>query len=110
MLDRDSFMKTIRTARDKEIPQGYHAMTPAEVDELNQNPENSPWMPRQEPGIRNSNALFYELLIEEKFDPGKEVFSLRMEAGKNNFGEKRSEERRVGKEWRGKKKEDAWRE
>jgi len=88
MLDRDSFMKTIRTARDKEIPQGYHAMTPAEVDELNQNPENSPWMPRQEPGIRNSNALFYELLIEEKFDPGKEVFSLRMEAGKNNFGEK----------------------
>src|SRR5690625_7470931 len=63
-------------------------MTPAEVDELDQNPENSPWMPRQEPGIRNSNALFYELLIEEKFDPGKEVFSLRMEAGKNNFGEK----------------------
>lgn len=88
VLDRDTFMKTIRSARDKDIPQGYHAMTPAEINVLNQDPKNSPWMPQQEPGIRNSNALFYELLTEENLQPEKRFFTLTMKAGNTVFGNK----------------------
>lgn len=88
MLDRNSFMKTIREARDKDLPGNFHAMGPAEIEEFNRNPEKSPFMPQQEKGIRNSNALPYELLVTEDLQPDQGLFSLTFEAGHKIFGKK----------------------
>lgn len=87
-LDRNVFMEGILAARDKDLPRGYHAMSEEEIRQFNENPQNSPYMPRQEKGIKDANALFYELIVEERSRKEYGIFSLVFGAGDEIFGEK----------------------
>ena len=54
--ERDEFIAEIHRAQFKELPAGYHALSPAEIEQIRSDPSASAWMPRQEPGVRRSSA------------------------------------------------------
>jgi phospholipase C len=82
-LDRDKFVLSIQKARDKEIPSNYRKLDAAQIKEFNGNPAS-----RQEPGIRPSCALPYELYADGALDADGSTFELSMTAGNKVHGTK----------------------
>ena len=60
-VQKNEFMKSIRSAKDKALPTNYKALTAAEIQQINISPEKSPWMPQQEKGIKKALPIPYEL-------------------------------------------------
>ncbi|HYH55186.1 MAG TPA: phospholipase domain-containing protein, partial [Anseongella sp.] len=73
-------------ARFKELPSGYRPLDPAEVKQVNEDQAAAPAMPAQEPGIRDSCALPYELLVSGGLDKERQVFAIQFRAGNTAFG------------------------
>ncbi|WP_367916077.1 phosphocholine-specific phospholipase C [Leadbetterella sp. DM7] len=63
-VQKTEFMKSIRSARDKELPNNFKALTPDEIEQINTSPETSPWMPQQEKGIKKALPIPYELFAD----------------------------------------------
>src|SRR5690606_3569761 len=63
-VDRDEFVKSIYNSRFKAIPNNFKVLSDAEIAQADEQPENSPYMPKQEPGVKNSCALNYELYVD----------------------------------------------
>jgi len=63
---RNPFVQSINNARFKALPSGYKQLTPNEIAEANKHPKQSSILPKQEPGIKDSNALPYELYVDDK--------------------------------------------
>jgi phospholipase C len=82
-LDRDKFVLSIQKARDKEIPSDYRKLDAAQIKVFNGNPAS-----RQEPGIRPSCALPYELYADGTVDADGSKFELSMAAGNKVHGTK----------------------
>lgn len=70
----------------KQKTKNYQKLTNDQIKEINIDPLQSMLMPKQERGIKNSNALKYELDIQEELDLRKKTFSLTMEAKNSFFG------------------------
>jgi phospholipase C len=87
-LDRDKFVIGIQKARDKEIPSNYRKLEAAQIKAFNGNSSVSPLVPRQEPGIRPSCALPYELYADGMLDADGSKFELSMTAGNKTHGMK----------------------
>ena len=85
-IERNAFMKEIHDARFKKLPSGFKALTPKEIEDFNENPKKSPYLPRQEIGIRNANALPYEHYIEEHLNRETGAFELKFIASDRQFG------------------------
>ena len=85
-LDRDQFVEQIHKAKFKGLPEGFHALTDAEVEALRREPHASPLMPRQEKGLRPSRALPYELFVTDSRSADGATLTLRFEARKDLFG------------------------
>ncbi len=82
-VQRDEFVATIHKAQFKDLPQGYKNLTREEQQRINENPRNAPHMPRQEPGIKNSNALCYSMIVNGALD--KESASFQLELANPDF-------------------------
>jgi len=65
-LDRNNQVLQINKTKDLELPSNHHLFSASEIDAANQAPRKSPYLPHQEPGIKKSNALGYELYIDGK--------------------------------------------
>jgi phospholipase C len=89
-LDRDKFVVSIQKARSKEVPSAYKELTPAEIDQINRNPMQSPLIARQEPGVRPSCAIPYELYADGGLSADAKRFELRMTAATDIHGERSS--------------------
>ncbi len=87
-LDRDKFVLSIQRARDKEIPSNFRNLDAAQIKEFNRNPGLSPFASHQEPGIRPSCALPYELYAEGVLDEDGTRFELSLTAGNKVHGAK----------------------
>jgi phospholipase C len=87
-LNRDKFVLGIQKARDKEIPSNYRKLDAAQIKEFNRNPGLSPFASHQEPGIRPSCALPYELYAEGMLDAEGVNFELSLTAGNKVHGKK----------------------
>ncbi|UAY55592.1 phosphocholine-specific phospholipase C [Arachidicoccus terrestris] len=87
-LDRDQFVQRIYNAKFKKEPTGYKALTDEEIKEIILHPEASKWMPAQEPGVRPSLALPYELYADGMFSKTDKKIGIQMKAGKQVFGTK----------------------
>ncbi len=87
-IERDSFMKGIHDAKFKGFPTNFKALNDAEISLVNTDPKNSPYLPKQEKGIRDANALPYELLVNEKFNREEGVFELEFRSGGDVLREK----------------------
>lgn len=85
-LQRDPFIETLHKARFKQLPNGFKKLSTEEIAQLNHDPSSSPFMPQQEPGIRPSCALPYQLYAEGKLSADKKQFEMIMEARKDVFG------------------------
>jgi phospholipase C len=85
-LEKTEFMESIHNAQYRKLPQGYKALTQDEIKQINENPTDSPWMPKQEKGTRPSCPLPYQLSAEGTLNPDKKSFSITMEARNGIFG------------------------
>jgi phospholipase C len=85
-LDRDGYVKKIYGAQFKELPSNYKDLSEKEIREINENPESSSFMPQQEPGIRPSCGLPYELYADGQLSEDKKALELTMKAGNKVFG------------------------
>jgi len=85
-LDRDKFVIGIRAAKDKEVPSNYVNLSAAQIADVTSNPQGSKFMSHQEPGVRPSCALPYELYAEGGLSADRTRFELHMTAGTEVHG------------------------
>src|SRR5690625_1933066 len=88
MEETDEFIATIHQAQFKDLPEGYKNLTAEERKQINENPKASPYMPKQEPGMKDSNALPYHMIVDGHFDKEKKSYQLSFEARDHVFGSK----------------------
>jgi phospholipase C len=81
---REPFIEGIHKAQFKNVPTNFRSLTPAGISQCVDNPVTSPLLPKQEPGVRKSSALPYELYADGHTKQGR--FGLRLSAGNKQFG------------------------
>ncbi|AKD56220.1 phosphocholine-specific phospholipase C [Spirosoma radiotolerans] len=63
-LAKDAFIKGIHKAQFKDVPTNYKRLSEQDIQQCATHPTASPYLPRQEEGIRPSCALPYELYVD----------------------------------------------
>lgn len=86
-LQMDPFVEGIYNAKFTEKPNGYKKLSPEEIKKVNHDPAASGLMPRQEKGVRPACPLPYQLYADGKLSDDKKSFELKMQAGKDIFGD-----------------------
>jgi phospholipase C len=86
-MDRDAFIEQIYNAKFKDVPKDFHALTAEERAALAKDPAASAWMPKQEPGVRRSAALPYELEVNGALADDGASFGVSFAAKKEQFGD-----------------------
>jgi phospholipase C len=87
-VERDLFVERIHRAQFMEDPGGFRKLGEAEIREVRENPWTTALLPRQEPGIRPSCALPYELHAEGGLLREAGLFRIVFEAANHRFSEK----------------------
>jgi phospholipase C len=85
--EKASFLEGIHRAQFKSRP-GYETLSLQQINEYKRNPQGASWMPRQEPGIRPSCALPYELHAAGRLSLDRKSVHLTLAAGNQRFGER----------------------
>jgi phospholipase C len=85
---RDTFIEEIHKARFKGLPTGYTVLTKQDIQQIRLDPAASPQLPTQEPGVRRSAPLPYELVVDGTLDDERSRFTIQMEASSEAFGSK----------------------
>ncbi len=85
-LKRQPFMETVYNAKFKNLPDQFKELTPEEISRFKEERGRSPYMPKQEKGIRPSSGLYYELYADGNLSPDKNSFGIRFESGSKFFG------------------------
>jgi phospholipase C len=87
-VERDPLVEQIYQAQFKPLPNGYKALTSADIDEIKQNPAASTLMQHQEPGIRRSCPLPYDLYVDAALNDDRSQISLRFNVKKDRLGDR----------------------
>jgi len=87
-LEKTPFIKGIYDAKFMPAPSNYKALTDEEIARTASDPRTSPYLPRQEPGVKPSCALPYQLYADARLSGDRKSLSLHMEARKEIFGER----------------------
>lgn len=85
-VDKIPFIEQINDAQFKALPVGYKKLSDEEIELIRNNPTASPYLPKQEAGIRPSCALPYELYVDGKFDKPAGNYIVKFTAGNQLFG------------------------
>jgi phospholipase C len=85
---RDAFFEQIDRSKSRPLPSGYTALTPDAVEEIRRDPSNAKALPRQEPGVRRSSALPYELFVNGTLSADRSRFTIEFQVGKDRFGDR----------------------
>ena len=83
---RDSFFEQVHRAQFTRMPSGYRKLTAGDIAELEQGRSKLAWMPQQEPGVRPSAALPYELAASGAISADGKRFEMVLEARNAIFG------------------------
>lgn len=86
-VDKIPFMESIHKAQFKSLPSGFKNLSSAEIEQINKDPYNSAWMPRQESGTRPASPLPYQLYADGKLSSDGKEFKIKFEARNEVFGE-----------------------
>ena len=81
-VDKERFIQSIYNARFKELPSGYKLLNASEIDAINRGgsiPEEL--MTGQEPGIRDSCALPYQIHVNGSLSADRRSFVINFKAG-----------------------------
>ncbi|GAB2533290.1 phosphocholine-specific phospholipase C [Spirosoma aerophilum] len=85
-VDKAAFIEGIHKAQFKAVPTNYKRLSEADVKLCAENPAESPYLPRQEEGVRLSCALPYELQVDGRV--ANRQLSLTLAAKKEAFGKR----------------------
>jgi phospholipase C len=83
---RDSFFEQVHRAQFTRMPSGYRKLGAADVTQFEDDRSKAAWMPRQEPGVRPSAALPYELAANGAISADGKRFEMVLEARNGSFG------------------------
>jgi phospholipase C len=84
---KNSFLESVHQAQFQPMPSAHRKLSAADVEQFERNRGAAAWMPRQEPGIRPSSALPYELYAEGAITADGKLFEIALEARNQTFGE-----------------------
>jgi phospholipase C len=87
MLEKTPFIKGIYDAKFKPAPMNYPALTAEDVAKAIEDPRSSPHLPQQEPGVRPSCALPYQLYADARLSDDRKTISIELEARNEIFGD-----------------------
>lgn len=87
-VKKNEFYETIHKAQFKQLPAMPQPLTQEEIKAAVAGKSIAGKMPKQEKGIRPSNALPYELHVSGTLDKSRKSFNFVMEARKDLFGDK----------------------
>jgi len=87
-LEKDAFMESVYNAKFKRLPGDFKKLNLQEISQFKKNPYASPFMPKQEKGIKPSCGLAYQLYADGALNAEKNAFEIRFESGNKIFGEK----------------------
>ena len=86
-LDRNQQILQINEAKEKPIPNNFKRLSDQDISTI-KNGKGKHLLPQQEKGIKPSNAIPYELYIQEQ--PSLDILTLQFEAANTFFGHKAS--------------------
>ncbi len=84
--ERNAFVEQIHKARFKGLPSDYKRLTAEEIEQIRQQPRQARWMPSQEPGVRRSSPLPYELQVDGALSQDRRGFAIEFAALDKLFG------------------------
>lgn len=70
------FVEGIHKAKFKKLPDNYKALSADEITQANHAPQASPYLPKQEVGIKPACALPYQLHVDGKLSADKKAFEI----------------------------------
>ncbi|HTI72334.1 MAG TPA: phospholipase C, phosphocholine-specific [Candidatus Limnocylindria bacterium] len=85
-VERQAFLGSIHQAQFRPLPNGFKKFEKAEIEATRKNPAASPWLAHQEPGVRPSCALPYELAVEGALGDDRRSFIIQFSAKRDLFG------------------------
>jgi len=85
-LPKDEFVESIHKAKFKKVPDDFKLLTADEIAQINKAPHLSPYMPKQEKGIKPSCPLSYQLYADGKLSADKKSFEMKFTAADKVFG------------------------
>jgi phospholipase C len=83
-----AFHEAIHRAQFKELPRGYRPLSQGETLQIHSKGAASGLLPNQEPGVRPSCPLPYELAVNGALNDARTHFIIRFEARKRLFGDR----------------------
>ncbi|MDP9075850.1 MAG: phospholipase C, phosphocholine-specific [Bacteroidota bacterium] len=87
-VGKDEHAESIHKAQFKKLPDDYKLLNADEIALINKTPHTSPYMPKQEQGIKPSCALPYQLYVDGKLSADKKSFGVKFTASDKVFGDK----------------------
>ncbi|NCD71023.1 phosphocholine-specific phospholipase C [Mucilaginibacter agri] len=85
-VSKNAFLESIHKAQFKKLPSDYKLLTKDEIAQINHAPHLSPYMAKQEKGIRASCALPYQLYADGKLSADKKSFEITFASKDTVFG------------------------
>jgi phospholipase C len=85
-LVRDTVVESIHKAKFKGLPSDFKLLTAEEIRQINDDPASSPYLPKQESGIRPSCAINYQLHADGSLNEDHSAFNITFAAGSRFFG------------------------
>lgn len=86
-ISKDAFLESIHKAQFKKLPTNYKLLTKEEIAQINHAPHLSPYMAKQEKGVRASCALPYQLYADGKLSADKKSFEVTFASKNTVFGD-----------------------
>ncbi|MBC9797352.1 phosphocholine-specific phospholipase C [Sinomicrobium weinanense] len=84
-VDRNQLMQEVYNAGFKEVPDNFKSLSGMEIEQARTNAD-VPFLPRQEPGIKDSCALPYELYVNGLLSKDRKTFDISLKAADHIFG------------------------
>ncbi|QKJ28556.1 phospholipase C, phosphocholine-specific [Mucilaginibacter mali] len=85
-VPRKEFLAGIHQAKFKKLPDNYHELTTDEITTFNSTPHASPYMPKQEAGIKPSCSIPYQLQVDGRLSADKKSFEIKFDNKNEVFG------------------------
>lgn len=85
-LSKNEFLEGIHKAQFKKVPDDYKVLTTDEIAQINRSPHLSPYMPKQERGIKPSCYLPYELYAQGRLTIDRRSFEINLTASNELYG------------------------
>lgn len=86
-VERNALIERVYNAKFKGLPEGFRPLRDSEIQRARQDVNQLPMMPEQEPGIRDSSPLNYELYADGRLNSQTGAIEIEFTAADGIFGQ-----------------------